>query len=176
MTDLAAGAGPVRLAVLPEAARFGLRVGAADLGAVSAVFGVALPGRIGDSATTGARSALCLGPDEWLLYVAEEDAAALQEAFAAIDAAAPHSLVDISDRECAIAISGDCAAELLSTGCPRDVEAMLPGTGVRTIFDTAQVVLFRDAETVYRMECGRSYFPHVWALLNAANQEFGSGF
>ncbi|MCA8930240.1 MAG: sarcosine oxidase subunit gamma [Alphaproteobacteria bacterium] len=174
-----ASEGPVRLALLPETARYSLRVRPAERAAASRAFGSDLPVRIGAridaDGPTGARAALCLGPDEWVLHTAAEDALTLQRAFAAIEAEAPHSLVDISDRECAIALSGDGAADLLATGCPRDVEAIPVGGGTRTVFDTVPVVLFRDGETDYRIEVWRSHGPHVWQWLNRANRELGAG-
>lgn len=167
--------GPVRLTVLPGAAKFSLQIAEADLAAAATAFGTEFPGSIGGRVSAAGRSALCLGPCEWVLYTSLDDAGALQAAFQAIYADAPHSLTDISDREMTIAVSGLQAADLLSTACPRDVEAIPIGNGVRTIFDTVQIVLTRQAETEYRIEVWRSYFPHVWALLNTANRELGSG-
>lgn len=175
MTGYETIAGPVRLSLLPEAARFNLRVGQTGLPKASDAFGAALPVRIGRRVSEGPRSALCLGPDEWVLHTSNEDAASLAAVFAALGADTPHSLVDISDRECAIAISGDQAAALLSTSCPRDLAAIPAGSGARTIFDTVPVILFKDSETQYRLECWRSYLPHVWSLLAIANRELSTG-
>jgi sarcosine oxidase subunit gamma len=167
--------GPVRLTLLPEAARFSLRAREGDLAAAASAFGAALPARIGQTASAGPRSALCLGPDEWVLHTVADDAEALQHAFAAIAGAAPHSLTDISDRERAISVSGPQAADLLSTSCPRDPTAIPVGEGTRTIFDTVPMVMVREAEDSYRIEVWCSYLPHVWALLQAANRELASG-
>lgn len=167
--------GPVRLSLLPEAARFSLRITPAHLAAASSVIGGQLPERIGQRMQAGPRSALCLGPDEWVLHTSNEDASALAVAFAGLGSGTPHSLVDISDRECAIAISGDQAADLLSTSCPRDLSAIPTGSGARTVFDTVPVVLLKDSETEYRLECWRSYLPHVWGLLAVANRELSTG-
>ena len=171
--------GPVRLTILPDVPRYSLRVGAAHLAAASDAFGAALPTRIGARVPAGAgsaaRSALCLGPDEWVLHTEAADASGLEAAFAAIYQAAPHSLVDISDRECGILLSGWQVEDLLSTSCPRDLSAIAVGDGVRTIFDTVPAVLLKDSETEYRIEVWRSYLPHVWGLLNTANRELASG-
>jgi sarcosine oxidase subunit gamma len=110
-----------------------------------------------------------------VLHTSNEDAIALTAAFAGLGSDTPHSLVDISDRECAIAISGDQAVALLSTSCPRDLAAIPAGSGARTIFDTVPVILFKDSETEYRLECWRSYLPHVWGLLAVANRELAIG-
>ncbi len=163
--------GPVRLTLLPEAARFSLRVRQSDIAAAARAFGAALPARIGQTASAGPRSSLCLGPDEWVLHTSTDDAEALQQAFAAIAGAAPHSLTDISDRDRSILLSGPLVEDLLSTGCPRDVSSIPLGAGVRTVFDTVQVVLIRDGVTDFRLEVARSYLPHVMALLAMANLE-----
>ncbi len=166
--------GPVRLTLLPQAARFSLRVRQGDLATAARAFGADLPTRIGQTASAGPRTSLCLGPDEWMLHTPTDDAEALQQAFAAIAAAAPHSLTDISDRDRSIRLSGPLAEDLLSTGCPRNVAAIRVGDGLRTVFDTVQVVLTRDGAADFRLDVARSYLPHVMALLAKANLELAT--
>lgn len=170
------GAGPVAVDVLPPVARFNLRVWPADRAAAGEAFGVALPERVGEGAQADGRSVWCLGPDEWLLHADEALTTEIVAAFAAIRAAAPHSLTVISDREITIGIAGDRAQELLSVGCPLNLARMAPGTAKRTLFDTAQVVLLRDAPDRFRIEVWRSFFPHVHELLQIANAELATGF
>jgi sarcosine oxidase, subunit gamma len=174
-TTTQAGSGPVSLSLLPESPRYSLRIGPADIAAASDALGLKLPNRPGQRAAAGSRSALCLGPDEWVLYTDEADAPTVEAAFAAIYPATPHSLISISDRERTITLSGPQAAELLSTSCPRDLSAIASGTGTRTVFDTVQIILLRDSETDFHIDVGRSYLPHVWALLERANQELAAG-
>jgi sarcosine oxidase, subunit gamma len=169
-------AGPVRLTLLPEAARFSLRIDPGSLKAASKALGFTLPTKIGTRAASGTRSALCLGPDEWEILASEDERADIDAAFAAIYATTPHSLTDISDREITIAIEGEKAAELLSVGCPIDLDGLATGDGKRTVFDSAQVVLYRDAPDSFRMQVWRSFLPHVWELLNIANSEFAAGY
>ncbi|WP_282610925.1 sarcosine oxidase subunit gamma [Pelagibius sp. Alg239-R121] len=171
----AAHSGPVELTILPEATRFNLRIDPAGLAAASTAFGVDLPERIGGWAESATRSAICLGPDEWVLLAEETDRQAIEASFAGIYSDVPHSLTDISDREIAIEITGDRAAELLTVACPRNLDAIAPGSGVRTLFDSAQVVLYRDTSDKFRIEVWRSFFPHVWELLIIANKELASG-
>ena len=102
--------------------------------------------------------------------------AAIAEAFAAIRAETPHSLVDISDREITIAVEGARAEELLTAGCPIDLRRIAPGDAKRTILDTAQIVLLRDAPDRFRIEVWRSFAPHVEDLLHTVNAELASGF
>jgi sarcosine oxidase subunit gamma len=66
--------------------------------------------------------------------------------------------------------------ELLSVACPLDLRRMAPGSAKRTLFDTAQIVLLRDAPERFRIEVWRSFFPHVHELLQIANAELASGF
>lgn len=167
---------PVAIAILPPVARFNLRIRSADIAAASKAFGVTLPGRIGQGAHEGDRSAWALGPDEWLLHAPEAEAPGIAAAFASIRAEAPHSLVDISDREIAIAVEGTRAEELLAAGCPIDLRRLAPGDAKRTIFDTAQIVLLRDATDRFRIEIWRSFAPHVEDLLHTVNAELASGF
>ena len=168
--------GPVTLRDLAPVARFSLRAGADDAAAAGAALGLDLGGRIGSRAGVGAggREALRLGPDEWVVTAPEPEAPALAEAMAAIHEAAPHAFVDLSDRELSLAVEGPLAAELLAIGCPRDLERIAPGEGRRTLFDTVQVVLWRDAPDRFRLDVWRSFHPHVRALLEIGNAELAA--
>ena len=167
---------PVAIAILPPVARFNLRVRPADIAAASKAFGVTLPERIGQGAHAAGRSSWALGPDEWLLHAPESEASGIAAAFATIRADTPHSLVDISDRELAIAVEGARAEELLTAGCPIDLRRIDPGDAKRTVFDTAQIVLLRDAPDRFRIEVWRSFASHVEDLLHTVNAELASGF
>jgi sarcosine oxidase, subunit gamma len=160
---------------LPPCARFSLRAGPVERGAVGRAFGLELPERIGARVAEGGKSALCLGPDEWVLHAPEAEAAAIRDAFAGINVEATHSLVDISDREIALAIEGPAALELLACGCPRDLARLPVGAGTRTVFDSAQVVLLREAEDRFRLEVWRSFVPHVRAILATASAQLAVG-
>ena len=65
--------------------------------------------------------------------------------------------------------------DLLATGCPRDLARMPVGDGTRTVFDTAQVVLTREAEDRFHLTVWRSFAPHVRALLDLAARELAAG-
>ena len=170
-----AAPGPVSLGFLPEAARWSLRIEPGHNAAASEIFGLQLPSRIGESARSGSRRALCLGPDEWTLWADESEAGAVEAAFAELYADTAHSLVSISDREIGLFLEGPEAAALLSVGCTIDLDQVAPGSGKRTILDGVQVVLFREAPERWTLEVWRSYLPHVWELLNTANRELAAG-
>lgn len=165
----------LKLTDLPAVARFSLRVGPADRAAVAEALGLAVPERIGERAVAGARSALCLGPDEWMLQADEAERDAIAGALADLAPQTALSAVDISDREVGLALEGRAVLDLLATGCPLDLARMPVGNGSRTVFDSVQVVLTREAEDRFRLDIWRSFAPHVRALLDTAIREISVG-
>ena len=131
--------------------------------------------RSASAATEGARTALCLGPDEWLIEAPKADAAALTAALADLATRQPLSAVEVSDREITLALEGPAVLDLLATGCPRDLARLPVGDGTRTVFDTAQVVLTREADDRFHLTVWRSFAPHVRALLDLAARELAAG-
>ena len=82
----------------------------------------------------------------------------------------PHSLVDVSHRQLALDVGGAVAARAISAGCPLDlrISAFPIGVATRTIFDKAEIVLWRRAETAFRIEVWRSFAPYLVAALAEA--------
>jgi sarcosine oxidase, subunit gamma len=152
---------------LPPATRLVLR-GAGDVrAAASDAFGVLLPQQACRAAVVGEHAALWLGPDEWLLLApASEDGAALSAALAA----RPHSLVDVSHRQTAFCVTGPEAALLLAAGCPLDLdEAAFPvGMCTRTMCAKTEIVLWRPAPQVFRVEVWRSFASYLTGFLAEA--------
>ena len=167
---------PVAIRFPDTGARYSLRIGAEGRGAAGDAFGLALPERIGAGAEADGRRALCVGPEEWMLWAPAEMAGSIEAAFDALYARIPHSLVEISDREMAIDLEGDAVLDLLAMGCPRDLRTIAVGQGTRTVFDGVPVTLWRSGPSAFRLECWRSYLPHVLELLEAGNRELASGF
>jgi sarcosine oxidase subunit gamma len=169
--DLLAGAArpgaAVELSLLPPRARFVLRCRADSVAAAGEAFGVALPTEACRAAVSASRAALWLGPDEWLLLAAPDDAAAIAHQFSVALAGAPHSLVDVSHRGAAIAVKGARAAALINHGCALDLShAAFPlGMCTRTLFEEAEIVLWRTEEHTYHVEIERSFAPYVWRML-----------
>jgi sarcosine oxidase subunit gamma len=154
---------------LPPTTRIALRT------ADPAATGLSLPARIGTRSAEGARTALCLGPDEWLIETPAADAAALTATLADLAARQPLSAVEVSDREITLALEGPAVLDLLATGCPLDLARMPTGSGTRTVFDTAQVVLTRETDDRFHLTVWRSFAPHVRALLDLAARELAAG-
>ncbi len=163
----------VTVTQLPPATRISLRL--ADREAAAGALGLDLPSRIGRRAVDGDRSALCLGPDEWLVEAPATTGAALTAALGDLAARLPLSAVEISDREITLALEGPAVLDLLATGCPLDLARMPAGDGTRTVFDTVQVVLTREAEDRFHLTVWRSFAPHVRALLDLAAHELAAG-
>lgn len=166
--------GPVALTVDEPGRRFCLRIALENADAITEQLGYSLPKNIGDRSGSGNQTAHCLGPDEWVLQSSDEKAQALVEGLASVAASTPLSLVDISDRDVTFSLLGNEAATLLSVACPINLRDFPVNSGKRTVFDCAQVVLYRDDETWFRMDVARSYAPHVWGMLNIANAELAA--
>ena len=171
LDDVSLPSGPAfALADAPPAERFVFRGGEAARAACSAAFGAELPQRLGQAGEGEERAALWLGPDEWLLIVEGEDpdmlAADIEDRLEAI----PHSLVDVSHRQIGLVVSGSVAARALSAGCLLDLRlsAFPVGMATRTIFDKAEIVLWRRGEAAFRVEVLRSFAPYLVAALTEA--------
>ena len=161
----------VRVALLPPVARFSLRAATPEQKALSKALGVPLPAKIGQCGRKGDIEILCLGPDEWTIIAPEYQAGTITDACAAIYAKTPHSLTEISDREVTVHITGPKASDLITIGCPRDLDQLPTGEARRTVFDGVSAVLWRDGDQDYRLDLWRSFAPHVIALLETGCAE-----
>jgi len=155
---------------LPPAERYVLRAGSAATSAAARALGFVLPAIACRAAVEGARAALWLGPDEWLLIGPAPPvpgfAAPLREALAGL----PHSLVDVSHRQSALAVRGTQAEALLSCGCPLDLceQAFPVGSCTRTMLAKAEIVLWRTETGGFRIEVWRSFVGYVACFLAEA--------
>ena len=162
----------VSLRVAPPVARFVLR-GTDAITAAGQAFGVAIPTKPCTSATNGQRSALWLGPDEWLLLAPDAEAGQTHRELSAALEGIAGALVDVSHRQTALLVHGEKAASVLNAGVPLDLSlAAFPvGMVTRTIFEKAEIVLWRTASDSFRLEVWRSFAPYVLALLQAADRD-----
>lgn len=162
----------VTLTTAPTFSRFVFRGRPAAIAAVEAAFGVALPDTC-RAATAGTRSALWLGPDEWLLLAPEGDRDAIETAFKDGLGELPYSLVDVGERQIAFRIEGKQATILLNAGCPLDFDTVPVGFCSRTMLGKAEIVLWRTAPDHFHIEVWRSFASYVSLLLSEAGREFG---
>lgn len=141
--------------------------------AAGAAFAVALPTQPCTSALAGNHAALWLGPDEWLLFAPEDETATTQQALAEALFGLAHALVDISHRQVGLRLDGPRAAAVLNAGVPLDLslQAFPVGMVTRTIFEKAEIVLWRTGPEAFWVEVWRSFAPYVLALLAAASRD-----
>lgn len=164
LQDRMHGASGVLIEPCAPAERFSLRAAANVLAPIGSAIGLTLPEKIRTTAMAEGKTALCIGPDEWL--VIDESGSDIAKALAGVEG---HllSCVDISHRNTAIRVSGPKAATVIVSGCPQDLRdrAFPVGTCARTIYGKAEIVLLREAGDVWRVECWRSFSDYVWKFL-----------
>ena len=171
--SFSAGPGPM-LVMRPvgDCTRLSLRIAGKDLAKAINAFGQDIPSKIGEMSSTPEKTALCLGPDEWLLMAPEDELGEIVAQFAMIDKQIPYSLVDVGHRTVGIDISGPAAALVLNAGCPLDLESLPIGGCTRTILDKAEIILMKLEREHYRLEIVRSFAEFVWNFLSNAAREF----
>lgn len=145
----------VTISLAPPMARFSLRARQGQ--ALETLLGVKVPKKIG--ATEG--GVACLGPDEWLLRAGPG-------AMIAMGGGLPVAITDVSERSVCFTIQGPRAAQLLMTGCPIDLDQFAVGRATRTIFETVEIIIFRDAEDRFQIEVWRSFSDWLWTALTTA--------
>jgi len=162
-----------RLRRLAPGARYALRLGAADVAAAGAALGIDLAMAMNRAGSAGARHALRLGPDEWLVLDAADDggvAGTLTEGLAGC----VYGLVDIGHRQVAVGLESGDAAAMLNALCPLDLSlgAFPVGMATRTVFGKADIVLWRTGAEAFHIEIWRSFAPYVVALLGEIGREY----
>ncbi|MCB1444804.1 MAG: sarcosine oxidase subunit gamma [Rhizobiaceae bacterium] len=163
LSGLHGGSAAAQLTPAPAAARASLRAYADAVPALSAALGVTLPTRPKTSVSANGVTAFWLGPDEWMLIGPEDtDFVAL-----AANSNVLHSAVDISHRNIGIIVSGSGARVAINSACPHDLtDAFFPvGACTRTVFGKMEIVLHRESEDVWRVECWRSFADYCFGML-----------
>jgi len=133
-------------------------------------FGIALPTTPMRAQVEGERSALWLGPDEWLLLAPDADGSAVGTALGDALAGQAVSLVDVGHRQVGLVVTGPRAADLINAGCPLDLDptAFPIGMCTRTVLAKVEIVLWRTADDAFHIEVARSLAPYVVKLLRDA--------
>lgn len=162
------GSAIVRLEPAQPAERINLRVRAEDVAVLSAALGLDLPVKPKTSSSANKRTALWVGPDEWLVFA--ESGTVVRNGLIedAGKSGALHSATDISHRNTAILVSGPGAAAAINAGCAQDLslDAFPVGACSRTLFGKVEIVLLRTAEDAFRVEVWRSFSDYAFALLS----------
>jgi sarcosine oxidase subunit gamma len=147
-----------RLAVreLPFTAQLNFRTDPSDSRVAEGVrkaLGFVLPKDPNTAASAGGRSALWLGPDEWLIVGGEGEESLLTRVLHTARGETVGSVVDVSANRTVIELSGPAARDVLAHGCLVDLHprAFGPGRCAQTLLAKAQVIVHQvnDAPTFH---------------------------
>ena len=168
----AAGGEAVAVREVPFLAQVGVRLfpGAGGPSAAEAALGFALPFVPNTTAEAGGRTALWLGPDEWLVIGAPGTGAAIELELAEALAGGLGSVVDLSANRTALELRGPAARDVLAQGCALDLHprAFGPGRCAQTLLARAQVILYRTHEHTFRLLVRPSFADYLRAWLRDA--------
>ncbi len=166
--------GDVSLEPVTDQGSWSLRADASNdalQSAVAAAFdGLSLPQDVGQSSQASAWTALCLGPDEWMLINQDR-----QAEVSLADDAPHHSLVNVSDQFAVLDVAGPQARHMLSKAVQIDLseERFAVGQGARTLAAKTQVVIrLLDDSPRFRLMTRRSFGGYLWAWLQDASREY----
>ncbi len=164
-----AGILSVSVTLAGNATRISLRAREDAVPALSKALGLTLPTRPKTTASKGDRSALWIGPDEWLIIDNAESSLIADLGKVKV----LHSAVDISHRNVGILVSGKGAAAVINGGCPQDLSlAAFPvGAASRTVLGKIEIVLWRLSENEFRVECWRSFSAYAYGFLQESARD-----
>jgi heterotetrameric sarcosine oxidase gamma subunit len=170
------GARGVALTEWPFLTMVNLRVEPASEAAdrIEKALGAPLPRQCGHATTSGPRTVLWLGPDEWLVLAQADQstvAAELREALGSD----PGSVVDLSANRTTLELSGPDARQVLEKGCPLDLHprSFAPGQAVSTTVGPVAVLLWQvDDAPTYRLFPRSSFADYLARWLIDAMSEY----
>ncbi|QND53982.1 sarcosine oxidase subunit gamma family protein [Phyllobacterium sp. 628] len=164
-----AGVGSVPVTLADNATRVSLRARPDALAALSKALGLTLPTKPKSTATKGDRTAMWIGPDEWLIIDAEGSTIVADLAKVKV----LHSAVDVSHRNVGILVTGKNADAVVNGGCPQDLslKAFPVGAASRTVLGKIEIVLLRTAEDAFRVECWRSFSGYAYSFLQESARD-----
>jgi sarcosine oxidase, subunit gamma len=133
--------GSVAIREHPFLSQINLRADPSDASTMQAIregLGFDLPLLPNTTVSAGDRTALWLGPDEWLIVGAASQAGVIR-----MGLPGSGSVVDVSANRTAISVQGTAARELLAFGCAIDLDARAfgPGRCAQTMLAKAQVII-----------------------------------
>ncbi|MDO0909710.1 sarcosine oxidase subunit gamma family protein [Streptomyces sp. DT2A-34] len=170
------GARGVTLTERPFLTMVDLRVDPASEAAdrIAKALGAPLPGRCGQTTSSGPHTVLWLGPDEWLVLSQAEAAAVTAELGEALGGD-PGSVVDVSANRTTLELSGPAARQVLEKGCPLDLHprSFAPGQAVSTTVGPIAVLLWQvDDGPTYRLFPRSSFADYLARWLIDAMSEY----
>jgi sarcosine oxidase, subunit gamma len=138
--------GAIRIEIVPPRAVLNVRgpATASFVAVVEKSVGVAPPLEPNRWTGNGNRSALWLGPDEWLLVAPDGEASAVERALREASAEEPWlSVADVSHNFTRLRVLGPSGRELIMKGCALDLHPSSFGAGacVQTLLARTHVIL-----------------------------------
>ena len=136
------------------------------------VLGAALPTVPNRCTFAHDRTAVWLGPDEWLVITPPDEETDLAPALLEVCAA----VTVTSDQSTVIRVHGPDARHVLSKGCAIDLHPRVFGTGHAAQSHIARVhaTLWQiNDDPAYEILVGCSFAPYLWAWLQDAGHEHG---
>jgi sarcosine oxidase, subunit gamma len=170
------GRGTAAIRLLPSRAQLALRLAPTLVPQVPEAAGFVLDLIINRCQSGSGRTAMRLGPDEWLLCASDPEASAILPAVEAALAGVAHSLVDVSQGYVAFSVTGPGAADTINAGCPLDLwpSVFRAGHATRTLLGKAEIILARPGGAQgFELLCARSFAPYVRDFLLEAARGFG---
>ncbi|HEY3732081.1 MAG TPA: sarcosine oxidase subunit gamma family protein [Steroidobacteraceae bacterium] len=158
---------------LPPAARLVLRGALAVRTAAARALNISIPEQACRALDHAGGAALWLGPDERLLLLPRAEGLTAADTLESALRGLPHAVVDVSQRQIALAVSGAQAPALLNAGCPLNLDLQLfpAGACTRTVFAKAEIVLWRRRSDEFHLEVWRSFAAYVAGYLSEAARD-----
>jgi sarcosine oxidase, subunit gamma len=145
----------VSIHLAPPMQRLSLRARNAEH--LDSLLKVKMPRKIG--ASEG--GIFCLGPDEWYLRT---DVGANMPSGEGL----PVAVTDVSERSICLVVEGPRASEILMSGCPLDLDQFAVGRATRTLYETVEIIIIREAEDRFHVEVWRSFAAWLWTAMTTA--------
>ncbi len=141
--------------------------------------GLLLPIKANTTTRKGKKTALWLGPNEWLIITEQPEN--LHKKLTKMLKDHHVSVLIVTDSRTTISVSGKHARDVLKKGCGLDLHPNTfgPGDCAQTAFASTQVLIHQTSETkgtkyaTYHISVNRSFAEYVWAWLEDAAQEYG---
>jgi sarcosine oxidase subunit gamma len=137
--------------------------------------GLALPREPNRGVDGGGRSALWLGPNEFLIVTEPGAEATLVTALRQGLGGQRAAVTDVSDGRTIIEISGRNARDVLAKGCGLDLHPRVfgPGQCAQSGLAKARILLRQiDASPRFEIFVERSHAEYLWLWLNDAAREY----
>ena len=115
---------------------------------------------------SGECALLWLAPREYLIELPAAQTSTMQEALCCRLDAVLASVTDVSDAFASFDVGGECAVDVLATGCSLDLSshAFAAGQVARTILAGVPAIIWRHATShPFRCVVDRSFAEHFWS-------------